>query len=137
MIDPNSQGQCLALTWLCIFALAEQLHPASAMGTSFGCFCFLAFADPTVGKWYEKLLRKIALLIFSWGAGYAAGSAIAASTDPDVAKYAMIVAVVAAAVSATLLGAVNLMIRNDGPLPKWLGAIVDRIPVLRKGNDET
>lgn len=137
MIDPTTQGQCVALSWLCLWALAEQLHPGAAMGTSFGCFCFLAFADPTVGKWYEKLLRKVALLIFSWGAGYGAGSGIGYSSDPEVAKYAMITAVLVAAVSATVLGAVNLMVRNDGPLPKWLSAIVDRIPVLRKGNDET
>lgn len=137
MIDPTNQGQCLVLSWLCFYAMVEQLHPAAAMGTSFGCFCFLAFADPTVGKWWEKLMRKIALLIFSWGAGYGAGSAVGYSADPEIAKYAMITALSVAAVSATLAGAINLMVRNDGPLPKWLSAIVDRIPVLRKGNDET
>lgn len=126
-------------TLACFYALSvlEQLHPAAAMGTSFGCFCFLAFADPTVGKWYEKFLRKFALLIFSWGAGYAAGAGIGGSADPEVSKYAMIAAVGVSALSATIFGALNLMIRNDGPLPKWLGSIVDRIPVLRKGNDES
>lgn len=134
MIDPNTQGQCVALSWLCIFALAQQLHPASAMGASFGCFCFLAFADPTVGHWLEKLIRKFCLLIFSWGAGYSTGWAL--STSPDWAGWSMVSAVVMAAFAAVIAGAFNLTFRNNGPLPEWLKGILDRIPVLRKGNDE-
>lgn len=129
----NDAFKCSLIAGIYACSVLEQLHPGAAMGASFGCFCFLGFADPTVGTWFEKLIRKVSLLIFSWGTGYAIGSAI--GTSADWAGYAMISAVGGSALGATFFGALNLMIRNDGPLPRWLSSIVDRLPVLRKPND--
>lgn len=135
MIDPNTQGQCVILSWVCVFALAQELHAGAAMGASFGCFCFLAFSDPTIDSWLEKLIRKFCLLIFSWGIGYAFGWAL--SKSPEWAAWAMVGAVLISAFAGVIAGAFNLTFRNNGPLPEWLKGILDRIPVLRKGNDET
>lgn len=131
----NDVLKCAMIAGFYACSVIEQLHPGAAMGASFGCFCFLAFADPTVGTFLEKLIRKFLLLIFSWGAGYALGAAI--STSPNWAGWAMITAVAGSALGATWAGAVNLMIRNDGPLPHWLSSIIDRIPLARKGSDES
>ncbi len=129
----NDAFKCSLIAGIYACSVLEQLHPGAAMGASFGCFMFLAFADPTAASWFEKLIRKVSLLIFSWGAGYAIGSGI--GTSANWAGYAMISAVGGSALGATLFGALNLMIRNDGPLPRWLSSIVDRVPVLRKPND--
>lgn len=129
----NEAFKCAVIAGVYMCSIIEQLHPGAAMGASFGCFCFLAFADPTRGAWLEKMVRKTLLLIGSWGIGYSFGSAVA--TSANWSGYAMLAAVAGAALGATIFGALNLMVRNDGPLPQWLSAIVDRIPVLRKGND--
>lgn len=129
----NDAFKCAVIAGVYACSIIEQLHPGAAMGASFGCFFFLAFADPTKGTWLEKMVRKTMLLVFSWGVGYAFGAGVAAS--PEWKDVAMFAAVAGSALGATIFGALNLMVRNDGPLPRWLSAIVDRIPVLRKGND--
>lgn len=131
MVDPNAQGSCLAFSTLCLWALVEQLHPGAASGASFGCFFLLAFPDPVKDRWFELALRKIGLLIFSWGMGYGVGVGHAAGGG----HYAIAVAGFVSALSSTVFGAINLMVRNDGPIPRWLQAIVDRIPTLRGGNN--
>jgi len=132
MIDPNTQASCLiAWSWICFMTLIEQLHPGSASGASFGCFFLLAFPDPSRDRWYELACRKIGLLVFSWGIGYGAGSGHAAGGG----NYAILISCSSSALAAAVFGALNLMVRNDGPLPKWLSAIVDRIPTLKGGND--
>lgn len=131
MLDPSAQGSCLAFSWLCLWALAEQLHPGAASGASFGCFFLLAFPDPTRDRWIELAARKIGLLVFSWGLGYGIGSGHASSGG----HYAIAQACATSALAATVFGAINLMVRNDGPLPTWLKAIVDRIPTLKGGSD--
>lgn len=131
--DPNGASSILAIILLYVWSLIEQLHPGAASGASFGCFFFLAFADPTKGSTVERLFRKVALLMFSWGLGYAVGSGLAAS--PNWGSFAMAAAVGISALSAAIFGALNLTIRNDGPLPRWLGGILDRIPTLKRGSD--
>lgn len=125
----NTAAGWLAIAGLYVWSVIEQLHPGAASGASFGCFFFLAFPDPTVGRWFEQLVRKFALLVFSWGSGYGIGSGLAASAAWS--GWAMAGACGTAAMVATLVGALNLMVRNDGPLPRWLGAILDRFPASR------
>lgn len=130
MTEPN------AVTWptvvaLYIWSVFEQLHGGAASGASFGCFFLLALPDPVKTHWLEVWLRKISLLIFSWGIGYGAGSGHAAGGG----HYAILLACGSSALAAAVFGAINLMVRNDGPVPKWLSAIMDRIPVLRSNGD--
>jgi len=125
--------KCVVIAGLWICAVVEQLHPQAAMGASFGCFAFLGYQDPSTGSWFEKFVRKMTLLIFSWGAGYAFASGVSTS---DWSGWTMLAAIGASALAAGFSGALNLMVRNNGPLPQWLSDIVDRIPVLRKRNDD-
>jgi len=131
MLDPNIQGSCAAFSTVCLWTLLEQLHPGAASGASFGCFFLLAFPDPIKDRWLELAARKFGLLVFSWGMGYGIGSGHAQGGG----TYAIAYACGTSALAAGVFGAVNLMVRNDGPLPKWLAAIVDRIPTLKGGND--
>lgn len=131
--DPQAASSIWAIAFLYLWAVIEQLHPGAASGASFGCFFFLAFADPTKGSAIERLTRKVGLLVFSWGLGYSAGVGIAPSQAWG--SYAMAFATGTSAVAAAIFGSLNLTIRNDGPLPRWLAAILDRIPVLKGGKD--
>lgn len=132
MTEPNAAAWSVSWFGLLILAVLEQLHPGAASGASFGCFFLLAFPDPVKKSWFEVVLRKMGLLIFSWGWGYGMGSGHAA----EGGHYAIAIACGHAAVAATLFGSLNLMFRNDGPMPPWLSAIVDRIPILRRGNND-
>lgn len=102
--------------WFWFIGVMEQLHPGAATGAAFGCVFFMFFPDPQ-GK--MVLTRKIGLLIFSWGAGYAIGK--------DVSGFNMAWAIGISTVAATLAGAANLMIGNNGPLPEWLKSTIDAI----------
>jgi len=126
--------KCMVIAGLLACSVLEQLHPGAAMGASFGCFAFLAYADPTVGSWLEKFFRKTALLVFSWGLGYSIG--VTLSEWIESKGLIMLGAAAGAAFAAGVAGAINLMVRNNGPLPVWLSDIVDRIPLLRKRNDD-
>lgn len=135
MTEQGSQAAgWAALALIYAWSVVGQLHPGAAAGASFGCFFFLAFPDPSAGRWWETLTRKFALLVFSWGAGYAVGDGIA--TSSEWAGWAKAAAVAVSAIAATVMGALNLMVRNDGPLPRWLGAIVDRVPLLRGSRND-
>lgn len=131
MSDPNAVAWP-AIVGLYIWSVFEQLHPGAASGASFGCFFLLAMSDPDRPSWLELISRKIGLLVFSWGLGYGMGDGHAAGGG----NYAIALACGTSALAATIFGALNLMVRNDGPLPRWLSAIVDRIPILRGGDDE-
>lgn len=130
-VDPL---KCVMIVGLLACSVIEQLHAGSAMGTSFGCFALLAFPDPAGRPWLEKFLRKITLIVFSWGLGYAVGWGV--SETPDIKQWSMLCAVGSSAMAAGVFGALNLMVANNGPLPQWLSDIVDRIPVLRKRTDD-
>lgn len=110
-------------------AMVVQLHPGSAMGASFGCVFFMFLPDPTGGIWVFKLLRKMGLTVVSWGFGYAAGIAVGGDA-------AMLFAVLGAALAATILGALNLMVKNDGNLPAWLDNILKAVLRIKRGPDE-
>lgn len=130
MSDPNAVAWP-AIVGLYIWSVFEQLHSGAASGASFGCFFLLAMADPVRGSWSELIFRKVGLLVFSWGLGYGLGAGHAA----EGGSYALAIACGVSALAATVFGALNLMVRNDGPLPRWLSAIVDRIPILKRGDD--
>lgn len=128
----NDVTKCTVLACLSLWGLIQQAHPYAAMGASFGCVALLLMNDPSTDSWFEKAVRKIASIILSWGAGYAAGLGI---SNGEWADSTMIFSVVVAAFASSIFGGVNLMFRNSGPLPPWLSAILDRLPFLRKGND--
>lgn len=129
----NDVTKCTALACISLWGLVQQAHPFAAMGASFGCVFVLLMRDPLVASVLERGCRKLLLIVLSWGVGYAYGLAL--SESPDWKSYTMFGALALAALGSGVLGAANLMFRNDGPLPPWLVGILDRIPLLRKGND--
>jgi hypothetical protein len=112
-----------------LYAVLEQLHPGSAMGASFGCVFFILLPDPVVESWIIKLIRKIGLTVVSWGFGYAVGIAFSSNSS-------MLAAVIGAAVASGVLGAINLMVKNDGDLPQWMSSLINAILRLKRGGDE-
>lgn len=130
----NDVTKCTALACVSLWGMIQQAHPYAAMGASFGCVFVLLIRDPLVKSFIEQALRKLLLIILSWGIGYAYGLAL--SESPSWKSYTMFGSLALAALGSGVLGAFNLMVRNDGPLPKWLVGILDRTPLLRKGNDD-
>lgn len=129
MNEPSISAMTTYLGWV-IVSVLQGLHPGAACGAAFGCFFFLAFPDPDK----RPVMRKLALLAFSWGVGYSLGTAAAGSATWS--SFAMFVAVSSSALAATVFGVFNLMVKNDGPLPKWLGVILDRVPFLKSRNTD-
>lgn len=124
MNQPDAYAMSTAGFWG-IVAIFEGLHPAAACGAAFGCFFFLSFPDPD----QRPLIRKIALLFFSWGVGYSLGTAAAGSKDWGA--FAMFIAICGSALSATVFGVLNLMVHNNSDLPKWLSKLLDRLPFTK------
>ena len=124
MNEPTLEAFRSYLLWL-VVSVAQGLHPVAATGAAFGCCFLLAFPDPDK----RPVVRKFCLLMFSWGVGYSLGTATAES--PHWSGLAMFVAISGAALAAAVFGVVNLMVRNDGPLPRWLSTILDRVPFLK------
>jgi hypothetical protein len=111
---------------LLVGTMAGQLHPGSAMGASFGCVFFIFLPDATAGGRVFKFVRKVALAVVSWGFGYATGIAIGGAV-------AMLVALLGGALAAAILGALNLMVLNDGELPHWLTSVIRAVLRLKPG----
>ena len=99
------------------------VHPHAAIGAAVGCCFFLAmpWAAGNLAWW-----RRLLLSVFSYGMGYAAG----AYADGNGA---MLVSGSVSAVAAIFFSALNRTGNTDGPLPLWLGQILDRIPFLKRG----
>lgn len=114
---------------LFVWAMIAQLHPGAAMGASFGCVFFIFLPDATVGGMYFKFARKLGLAIVSWGFGYATGIAVGGTI-------AMLAALFGGALAAAVLGALNLMVLNDGDLPHWLTSIVRAVLRLKPGGHD-
>lgn len=117
--------------WFVAFALfvgatLGELHPGSAMGASFGCVFFVFLPDATKGGMVFKFVRKVALAVVSWGFGYATGIAVGGALS-------MLAALVGGALAAAVLGALNLMVLNDGDLPQWLTSIIRAVLRLKPG----
>lgn len=127
--DPASSSGWLTLVAVSVWAVMEQLHPGSAMGASFGCVFFVLLPDPVVTSFFSKLLRKMGLTVVSWGFGYAVGIAFSNGSS-------MLMAIIGAAVASGVLGALNLMVKNDGDLPQWMSSLINAILRLKRGGDE-
>lgn len=113
-------------------AILAAMHPWAATGAAFGCCFFLASPAASHG-W-----KRIKLGLFSWGIGYGAG-VWAYGGGPPYSDKAMIVAAAAAALAAITFTAWAHMIQSGGALPPWMGAVLDRVPFLKRGggNDGT
>lgn len=127
--DPGSSTGWLTVVFVYVWAVMEQLHPGSAMGASFGCVFFILLPDPVVSSLASKLLRKMGLTVVSWGFGYAVGIAFSNGSS-------MLAAIIGAAVASGVLGAINLMVKNDGDLPQWMSSLINAILRLKRGGDE-
>lgn len=129
MSTSNEITGSTALICMTFIACAQQLHPWSAMGAGFGCLLFVMLPDPTAGGLIVKLFRKSILTIASFGIGYACGYGVRGS------DWAMLAAIGGAALGSGVLGALNLTVYNNGPLPQWLEKALDRVPGLNRGTD--
>ncbi|MEG0064750.1 MAG: putative holin [Pseudomonas sp.] len=129
MNEPSVSAMTTYFGWV-IVSVLQGLHPGAACGAAFGCFFFLSFPDPDK----RPVLRKTALLAFSWGWGYSVGDAV--SKTEHWANWTMVSAVTAAAMAATVFGVINLMVANNGPVPFWVEWIVDRVPFLKSRNTD-
>jgi len=119
-------------SWLCALFLAilAALHPWAAIGAAGGCCFFMAYPPKKT-----TYLARFALLVFSWSFGY--GSGVFFYPDgPPYDPSAMLPAVALSALAVVIGLAAVKMVERNGPLPLWVGNILDRIPVLkRKGDD--
>ena len=127
--DTASNTGWLTLAFVYAWSVLEQLHPGSAMGASFGCVFFILLPDPVVSSWSQKLIRKVGLTVVSWGFGYAVGIAFSNGSS-------MLAAIIGAAVASGVLGAINLMVKNDGDLPQWMSSLINAILRLKRGGDD-
>ena len=127
--DPATNTGWLTLAFVYAWAVLEQLHPGSAMGASFGCVFFILLPDPVTTSWVQKLIRKFGLTVVSWGFGYAVGIAFSNGSS-------MLAAIIGAAVASGVLGAINLMVKNDGDLPQWMSSLINAILRLKRGGDD-
>lgn len=121
----DQTGWFVAFT-LFMGATIGDLHPGSAMGASFGCVFFIFLPDPTAGGMLFKFARKLGLAVVSWGFGYATGIAVGGALS-------MLAALLGGALAAAVLGALNLMVLNDGDLPHWLTSIIRAVLRLKPG----
>ena len=127
--EPASSTGWLTLAFVYAWSVLEQLHPGSAMGASFGCVFFILLPDPVTASWSQKLIRKFGLTVVSWGFGYAVGIAFSNGSS-------MLAAIIGAAVASGVLGAINLMVKNDGDLPQWMSSLINAILRLKRGGDD-
>lgn len=127
--EPASSSGWLTIAFVYAWSVLEQLHPGSAMGASFGCVFFVLLPDPVIASWSQKLIRKIGLTVVSWGFGYAVGIAFSNGSS-------MLAAIIGAAVASGVLGAINLMVKNDGDLPQWMSSLINAILRLKRGGDD-
>ncbi|QYW06486.1 hypothetical protein uan_074 [Pseudomonas phage UAntarctica] len=133
--DPNANAGWLALIMVWVSAAFEQMHPMSAIGASFGCMFFILLPDPVVAHWKGwigwslKLLRKFVLTVLSWGFGYSVGILFFNNAS-------MLMAILGGALGSTILGVLNLMIKNDADLPPWLTSGMNAILRIKRGSDE-
>ena len=106
------------------------VNPGAAIGAAIGC-CFFLAVPWGAGRlaWW----RRILLAVFSYGIGYASGAYLFGTAEPDGA---MMGAGCVSALAATVFAGLNRAANNDGPLPSWLSQILDRLPVLKRGEKD-
>lgn len=124
MAEPNSVAAWT--TYGVLGWILSTLEPLPALGALFGCFFFLATPSPNL-NWQQKTM----LMLFSLGLGYSVG--IGVSSIGGYERFAMLCA---AAVSALGAGSFTSLhnYQNGGPIPVWLGALLDRLPFIKRGD---
>ncbi len=101
------------------------LHPWASTGAAFGCFFFLSVSSLLSGA------KRIQLLIFSWGIGYASG-VFWNGDGPPYSKEPMLIAAAVSALASVIFTAFYHIIDNGEPLTPWLNAVLERVPFLTK-----
>lgn len=103
------------------------VHPYAAMGAAFGCCFFLALPATAQLKWW----RRVLLSVFSFGIGYGFGAYL---FDVSEARSvgAMGPAASVSAIASAIAHSVNRAAENDGPLPRIVSDILDRVPFLKR-----
>lgn len=129
MNDRSIEALLTYLAWALVSWL-QALDPVSACGAAVGCAFLIAYPDAVE----RPVFRKVFGMVFSWGVGYSVGTFVAGLERPWN-SLAMFAAIFAAAFAAAIFGALNLMFKNDGPLPNWLERILDRVPFLKSRNN--
>lgn len=103
-------------------------HPWAAVGAGFGCVFFLTL--PAASKGW----KRIKLVVFSYGLGYAAGVFFYGGGPPYNEK-AMFVSAAFSALGAVIFTAFYYVVDRNGPLPPWLESILDRVPMFKRGGN--
>ena len=129
MNDRSIEALMSYLGWALVSWL-QGLDPVSACGAAVGCAFLIAYPDAVD----RPVFRKVFGMVFSWGVGYSIGTAVAGLEKPW-SSLDMFAAIFASAFAAAIFGALNLMFKNDGPLPNWLERILDRVPFLKSRNN--
>lgn len=111
-----------SMTWSATFVV----HPHAAIGAAIGC-CFFLAVPWGAGQleWWRRLL----LCMFSYGMGYATGAYLFGVGDPNGA---MMTSSAVSALAAVVFSTIRRTGDGDGPLPAWLGDILDRVPFLKR-----
>lgn len=102
------------------------MHPSVAMASVFGSFLFVALAPQM------EPFKSFCLWLFSLGAGYFVGIAVAATSYAVMAPLA---AMGLSGFGAMMGAAVWHWWFNKGPKPVWVEFIMSRIPFLREKGD--
>jgi len=127
MAEPNTTGG-YAL-FLVIGALLSSLEQGPAMGAVFGSFFFLATPSPT-----QTIRQKFLLLLFSWGCGYSVGIGVSYFGDGGFERLSMVCALTASAIGSGLFASWHRY-QNGGPAPQWLVLLLDRLPFIKRRDD--
>lgn len=120
--------------WLCagFLAVLMAMHPWAAVGAGFGC-CFVMAYPPKKTSY----LARLALILFSWGIGYAHG-VFWYPSGPPYDPSAMLPSVALSAVGVVIGLAIVRMVELNGGLPEWLKDILGMLPLTKRkggGND--
>jgi len=126
MADPNTAG--IYALFAMLGALGAGLEQGPAMGAVFGSFFFLATPSPK-----HTSPQKFFLLMFSVGLGYSVGYGIKRLGSFEA--FAMFCALVAAALGSGMFSSWHNY-QNGGPVPAWLMLILDRLPFLKKRDND-
>lgn len=126
MAEPNSTGAYALFVML--GALGASLEQGPAMGAVFGSFFFLATPSP---KHSPK--QKFFLLLFSIGLGYSVGYGIKRMGGFEA--FAMFCALAAAALGSGMFSSWHTY-QNGGPVPAWVTLLLDRLPFLKKRDED-
>lgn len=126
MVEPNSSG-AYAL-FIMLGAIGASLEQGPAMGAVFGSFFFLATPSPS-----HSTKQKFLLLLFSMGLGYSVGYGV--KRVGGLEGFAMFCALAVAALGSGMFASWHNY-QNGGPVPAWVMLLLDRLPFIKKRDNE-